>query len=124
MESLESDVCIRRPLLVEFEQPRRWSGGAGEQIGAWGRISDHRLEQLADRAERKRLLQLRAPRLQQGDLRPLGHDARLAGQLGLADARGTLDQEQGPLSGARAIERLPQRPNLALALKQSSQRTR
>jgi hypothetical protein len=108
-----------RLAFVVFEQPRRRRGGAREQIRALRRIADQRFEQLTDGPERERLLQLRASRLKPRDPYPLGSDARFARQLGLADASGSLDQDKGSVSSARAAETFHERLNLALSLKQS-----
>ena len=120
MQGLEADIGTRRLPLVRLEQARRGTGGAGEQIGVPGSLADHGLQQLAHDAERERLLELRAPRLERPDAGLLGRRARLAHELGLADAGRPLDQEQRPLPGARALKAFAQRPELALALAQSA----
>jgi hypothetical protein len=58
VQRLKSGTSIQRPLLAWLKQPRRGTGSTREQIGVPGLLADHRLQQLAHHAERKRLLKL------------------------------------------------------------------
>ena len=119
VERLEARVVAALALLAR-EQARRGAGGARERIG--GSVQG-RLEQLAHHAERERLLELGAGRLERRQAGMLGRRACRTRQLGLADPGRSLDERERPRAGARLRERVATRRKLALPLEQSCGRS-
>jgi hypothetical protein len=120
VEGVEVRIRAGRLLVIGVEQPRRRPRRAAEQVVSSGRPADYRLEQLAHDPERKRSLKLGSLGLQGRQLSPAGDCPGLAHQLGLADARRALDQEESALARARAVKSSTQGRKLVLALQQRS----
>ena len=114
VQRLEARVAAVLPRRAR-EQSRRGTGGARERIG---RRVERRLEQLAHHAERERLLELGAGRVERRQARLLGRRARRARQHRLADPGRPLDQRQRSRARARLRESVATGRKLALPLEQ------
>jgi hypothetical protein len=113
---LPATAVVRRRL----ERTSGKRGGPSSQLRPFGGAAAraHRLQQLPRGAERERLLERRAARLQHGHV---ALARRLRGrreQAGLANARWSLDHDECPATDLRAIEPSRQRGQLGIALQQ------
>ena len=111
-------VVLRR-LFREPEDGGRRRGSPGQSSRTDGVVHEMRLEQLSHDAEGEVPLELAAASGEDEQLARRRAPAGLREEPGLADPRGTLDQDQSRVARGRGRDRPVERFQLALALEQA-----
>ncbi len=112
-------VAVSALPLSHGEDPAGPTSCPVQELVATSRIGYLRLEQLAHHAEGERTLQL-APATGEDAHRPfVCEPAGLGQQAGLADARGTLDEQQSMAPFRKVVQRTGERGHLTVALDQA-----
>ena len=119
MQGLETNISAQRLPLLGLEQPGRGTGSTRNRSACPESLlttgsSSCRTTPNANGSSSSE------PLASSGVIRSCPAAARAARERSLAHAGGSLDKEQRPFSGARAIEPFTQRLKLAFALDQNS----